>query len=102
MGETCLNWAREVSKNYTKYEEEDHFLILIILYTFVTSGGWLFDKKKAKKHAGNGWLFYDCQGIGDHNFCRNPGKIQDREFCFVSKTKAKFCKVRTCGEDIFN
>ena len=27
------------------------------------------------------------------------GKHQDKEFCFVSKTKTRFCKVRTCGED---
>ena len=37
-------------------------------------------------------------GVGDHNFCRKPeGK---REFCYVSQTKTKPCKVRSCGRNI--
>lgn len=37
-------------------------------------------------------------GIGDHNYCRNPDREEDREFCFVSPEKKEFCKVRTCGQ----
>ena len=38
-------------------------------------------------------------GVGDHNFCRKPeGK---REFCYVSQTKTKPCKVRSCGRNKF-
>ena len=37
-------------------------------------------------------------GIGDHNYCRNPDKEEDREFCYVSPEEKELCKVRTCGQ----
>ena len=33
----------------------------------------------------------------DHNFCRNPGGEEDREFCYVNQTHTGFCAVKTCG-----
>ena len=39
--------------------------------------------------------------IGDHNYCRNPGRKEDREFCYVSKKKKELCIVRTCGKNIY-
>ena len=41
--------------------------------------------------------YSEYQGIGDHNFCRNPGKVKSREFCYKTETTTKYCKVRTCG-----
>ena len=38
-------------------------------------------------------------GIGDHNYCRNPGAAKNREFCYYSTTKTERCAARTCGED---
>ena len=35
--------------------------------------------------------------VGDHNYCRNPNKTQDREFCYISQNVTEFCRVRTCG-----
>ena len=37
-------------------------------------------------------------GIGDHNYCRNPGSAQNREFCYYSPTKWERCAARTCGK----
>ena len=37
-------------------------------------------------------------GIGDHNYCRNPGSAQNREFCYYSPTKWERCVARTCGK----
>jgi len=34
--------------------------------------------------------------VGDHNYCRNPNKTQDREFCYISQNVTEFCRVRTC------
>ena len=36
--------------------------------------------------------------IGDHNHCRNPGREEDREFCYVSEDSRELCIVRTCGK----
>ena len=36
--------------------------------------------------------------IGDHNYCRNPGREEDREFCYVSEKSRELCTVRTCGK----
>ena len=32
-----------------------------------------------------------------HNYCRNPGVKQDREFCYFNQTHTGFCAVKTCG-----
>ena len=37
-------------------------------------------------------------GIGDHNYCRNPGEVENREFCYYSATKWERCASRTCGK----
>ena len=42
--------------------------------------------------------FTDQPFIGDHNFCRNPGRVEDREFCYVTMSKRELCIVRTCGK----
>ena len=36
--------------------------------------------------------------IGDHNYCRNPEREEDREFCYVSEEDRELCIVRTCGK----
>ena len=43
------------------------------------------------------------QGVGDHKFCRNS-KLANmkREFCYVSHNTTEFCRVRTCGNFVFN
>ena len=40
--------------------------------------------------------------IGDHNYCRNPGREEDREFCYVSEEARELCVVRTCGKIFTN
>ena len=40
-------------------------------------------------------------GIGDHNYCRNPGAAKNREFCYYSATKTERCAARTCGKGIY-
>ena len=40
--------------------------------------------------------------IGDHNYCRNPGREEDREFCYVSEEERELCVVRTCGKIFTN
>ena len=32
-----------------------------------------------------------------HNYCRNPGGEEDREFCYINQTHTGFCAVKTCG-----
>ena len=32
-----------------------------------------------------------------HNYCRNPGVKEDREFCYINQTHTGFCAVKTCG-----
>ena len=39
----------------------------------------------------------DYVGAEDFNYCRNPGKSQEREWCFFSSTEFEDCGVRTCG-----
>ena len=34
---------------------------------------------------------------GEHNYCRNPGGAEDREFCYFNQTTTGFCAVKTCG-----
>ena len=33
-----------------------------------------------------------------HNYCRNPGGEEEREFCFLNLTHKGFCAVKTCGK----
>ena len=33
-----------------------------------------------------------------HNYCRNPGRLEDREFCYVNQTHRALCAVKTCGD----
>ena len=35
-----------------------------------------------------------------HNYCRNPGGEEDREFCYVNQTHTGFCAVKTCGNNL--
>ena len=35
--------------------------------------------------------------LGDHNYCRNPGFMKEREFCFTSTSEWHYCATRTCG-----
>ena len=35
-----------------------------------------------------------------HNYCRNPGGQEDREFCYYNQTSRGFCAVKTCGEKV--
>ena len=37
-------------------------------------------------------------GVGEHNYCRNPAREKDREFCYVSHTRRELCTVRSCGQ----
>ena len=37
-------------------------------------------------------------GIGNHNFCRNPGRAKEREFCYYSPSRTELCAVRSCGK----
>ena len=41
--------------------------------------------------------YSDYAGIGDHNYCRNPGRSHSREWCYYTLTKFEDCGVRTCG-----
>ena len=36
-----------------------------------------------------------------HNYCRNPGGEEEREFCFLNLTHKGFCAVKTCGTEGF-
>ena len=40
-------------------------------------------------------------GIGDHNYCRNPGAAKNREFCYYSTTETERCAARSCGKGIY-
>ena len=35
-----------------------------------------------------------------HNYCRNPGGEEDREFCYFNQTNIGFCAVKTCGNNL--
>ena len=41
-------------------------------------------------------------GIGEHNYCRNPDREEDREFCYVTEEEKELCTVRTCGNYLVN
>ena len=44
----------------------------------------------------------DYEGVGDHNYCRNPGNSRSKEWCYITKTKKwGSCGVRTCGKRYF-
>ena len=40
--------------------------------------------------------YLDIDGVGGHNYCRNPRQSQAREYCYISQNETEFCKVRTC------
>ena len=42
--------------------------------------------------------YSEYEGIGDHKYCRNPGRSQKREWCFYSPTEYEDCGARTCGK----
>ena len=46
--------------------------------------------------------YSEYEGTRGHNYCRNPGGEEDREFCFFNQTNIGFCAVRTCGNMIFS
>ena len=40
--------------------------------------------------------FIGVDEVGDHNYCRNPGRSKSREYCYISQNKTDYCKARTC------
>ena len=42
--------------------------------------------------------YSDYEETIGHNYCRNPGGEEDREFCYFNQTHTGFCAVRTCGQ----
>ena len=38
------------------------------------------------------------ESVGDHNYCRNPDKINKQDWCFVQRGKMGSCLVDTCGK----
>ena len=44
------------------------------------------------------------ESVGEHNYCRNPGKAQVQDWCFVKegiKIRKRVCAVVTCGKQSF-
>ena len=43
---------------------------------------------------------------GDHNYCRNPMKLENQDWCYYQENEKKVsrgnCAVVTCGKDNFN
>ncbi|XP_033636083.1 zinc metalloproteinase nas-6-like [Asterias rubens] len=41
------------------------------------------------------------QGLGDHNYCRNPSGKRDRPWCFTTlkKTRWEYCDVKICAQE---
>ena len=46
--------------------------------------------------------FFPDQETRGHNYCRNPGGEEDREFCYVDQTHRGFCAVKTCGDVVLH
>ena len=42
--------------------------------------------------------YAEHQDTRGHNYCRNPGGEEDREFCYYNQTHRGLCAVKTCGK----